>query len=157
MKNKKTILYFVNGVLFGILLTLVAGLIFLRFNLILQQESKYPFEETVRRFPQEALRSGKWIVRDIPCGLPEQNPGSRIAVFEICAREYSTQILSDPDACQMAVVLPCKIVIYEKDGKTWIARLNAKIFMRLTNETADTVFAEYILPEQQRMLFPLLK
>ena len=54
-------------------------------------------------------------------------------------------------------MLPCKIAIYERNGRTYFARLNAAVFMRLLGGTAAEVFGQGILPEQTAMLYGLLR
>ena len=98
------------------------------------------------------MKQPGWTVRTVPCGLPAPEKGSRIAVFEICSRKYAGMILKDPGSRKTAAVLPCKVAIYERDGKTWIARLNAPVFMRLLGGTPAEIFSVGVTPEQTRML-----
>ncbi|MPN40598.1 hypothetical protein SDC9_188136 [bioreactor metagenome] len=98
-----------------------------------------------------------WTVRTVPCGLPAPEPGNRITVFEICSRKHAGRILSDPASRKTAAVLPCKMAIYERDGKVYLARLNGGLFMRLLGGLPAEVFTDEIVPEQQKMLQGLLK
>lgn len=154
---KQKCLWFGTGLLWGLALAAAAGIWFLRTNLIEEKESALPYEQTVQILPQQVLRQSGWTLRTVPCGLPVQETGKRITVFEICSRKYAGKILNDPDARKTAAVLPCKIAVYERNGKTYIARLNAAVFMRLLGGTAAEVFGQGILPEQTAMLYGLLR
>ena len=145
------------GLLWGAVLVFAAGIWFLRTNLIEERECPLPWDTAVKRFPEAVLNNPGWTVRTVPCGLPVPVKGSRIAVFEICSRKYAGAILKDPDARKTAAVLPCKIAIYERGSKTFIARLNGGVFMRLLGGTAAEVFTDGIRPEQSVMLTEMLR
>ena len=149
--SKNKWVWFGLGLLWGTALVCLAGILLLRHNLIAETECPLPWEKAVEEFPRQVMKQPGWTVRTVPCGLPVPEKGSRIAVFEICSRKFATAILKDPDGRKTAAVLPCKIAIYERDGKTWIARLNAPVFMRLLGGTPAEVFNSDILPEQARM------
>ena len=144
------------GLLWGAVLVFAAGIWFLRTNLIAERECPLPWETAVKRVPEAVMKKPGWTVRTVPCGLPVPVKGSRIAVFEICSRKYAGEILKDPDARKTAAVLPCKIAIYERGDKTFIARLNGGVFMRLLGGTAAEVFADGIGPEQAGMFRAML-
>ena len=143
--------WFGLGLLWGIAVVCLAGVFFLRYNLIGETECPLPWEKAVEEFPHQVMKQPGWTVRTVPCGLPVPEKGSRIAVFEICSRKYAASILKDPEGRKTAAVLPCQVAIYERGGKTWIARLNAPVFMRLLGGTPAEVFTSGILPEQDRM------
>lgn len=128
---------------------------FLQKQLIVQKECFMPYETAVREFPARAV-SLRWSVRSVPCGLPSPVKGKRIAVFEICSREYAGRILAEEDSRKTAAVLPCKIAIYESQGKVWISSLNGNIISMLAGGICRDTFVRHILPEQKLMLFDLL-
>ena len=144
------------GLLWGAVLFFATGVWFLRTNLIDERECPLPWEAAVKRFPEAVMKNPGWTVRTVPCGLPVPVKCSRVAVFEICSRKYAGEILKDPDARKTAAVLPCKIAIYERGDKTFIARLNGGVFMRLLGGAAAKVFTEGIRPEQTVMLNEML-
>ena len=154
---KKKLLWFGVGLLWGAVLLFAAGIWFLRTNLIAERECSLSWEKAVAEFPQYVMKIPGWTVRTVPCGLPAPVKGERIAVFEICSRKYAGDILQDPEARKTAAVLPCKVAIYERGDKTYLARLNAPVFMRLLGGTPAEVFQSGILPEQQEMLRGLLR
>ena len=154
---KMKLLWFGVGLLWGAVLLFAAGVWFLRTNLIDERECALPWEKAAAEFPQHVMRIPGWTVRTVPCGLPAPVEGERIAVFEICSRQYAGEILRDESARKTAAVLPCKIAIYERGEKTYIARLNVPVFMRLLGGTPAEVFRTGILPEQKEMLRGLTK
>lgn len=155
--SRQNLLFFGTGILWGIAMTLFAGIFFLRANLIQEKKSALSYEEAVRLFPQKVATVEGWTVRTVPCGLPAPVPGGRITVFEICSRKYAGRILEDPSSRKTAAVLPCKIAIYERDGKVYFARLNGSVFMRLLGGVPADVFAKGVLPEQKKMFDGLIE
>lgn len=154
---RKKIQWFCAGFLWGCVILFIAGIFYLRYSLIQEEISQYPYEETIERFQQEVRTLPGWTLRTVPCGLPPQTPGQRIAVFEICARQYSSALLQQETTRSTAVILPCKIAIYEKNKTVYIARLNLPLFMRLiSNSTIAGWFTEQVVPEQQKMIGGLL-
>lgn len=156
-KYRCEIIFFGVGILWGVALILLGTILLLRSNLIPEKECALSYEEAVRLFPQKVASVEGWTVRTVPCGLPAPEPGNRITVFEICSRKHAGRILSDPASRKTAAVLPCKIAIYERDGKVYLARLNGALFMHLLGGIPAEVFVDEIIPEQQRMLHGLLK
>ncbi len=154
---RRDILFFGIGILWGVSLVLLGGVLFLRSHLIPEKECALSYEETVRLFPQKVASVEGWTVRTVPCALPAPEPGNRITVFEICSRKHAGRILGDPASRKTAAVLPCKMAVYERDGKVYLARLNGGLFMRLLGGLPFEVFTEEIIPEQKRMLQGLLK
>lgn len=134
-----------------------AGAVFyiLKTALIEEKECVLPYEQAVKSFPRRAAALG-WSVRTVPCGLPVPVPGQRIMVFEICSREYANRILNNASSRKSASILPCKIAVYEKDGKVWISRLNGKAAAFLLGGEFKNTFLRHVLPEQEMMLFDLL-
>ena len=149
---KQKLLWAGVGLLWGGVLMFSGGLWFLRERLIEERECPLPWEQAVEVFPRQVLKQPGWTVRTVPCGLPVPEKGSRIMVFEICSRKYAGKILQDTTARKTAAVLPCKIAIYERGNQTYMARLNASVFMRLLGGTPAEVFLSEILPEQKHML-----
>ncbi len=156
-KYRREIIFFVVGILWGVGLILLGIVLLLRSNLIPEKECALSYEEAVRLFPQKVASVEGWTVRTVPCGLPASEPGNRITVFEICSRKHAGRILGDPASRKTAAVLPCKMAIYERDGKVYLARLNGILFMRLLGGLPAEVFTDEIVPEQQKMLQGLLK
>ena len=149
---KNNFLWLFAGLLWGAVLIFAGGTWFLRKALISETECPLDWERAVEEFPRAVRKIPGWTVRTVPCGLPVPEKGARIMVFELCSRKYAGEILKDADARKTAAVLPCKIAIYERGGKTCIARLNASVFMRLLGGTPAEVFADGIRPEQDAML-----
>jgi len=156
-RYRREIIFFGVGLLWGVSLVLLGGVLFLRSNLIREKECALSYEETVRLFPQKVASVEGWTVRTVPCGQPVPEPGNRMTVFEICSRRHADRIFGDPASRKTAAVLPCKMAIYERDGKVYLARLNGGLFMRLLGGLPVEIFTDEIIPEQKRMLQGLLR
>lgn len=146
-----------TGFLLGIAVMFFAGVIVLRSRILPEYECKYSFEEMVKLFPLKAEENPAWICRKVQCGVPYMKEGERIAVFELCNSKYAAKLLKDPQSRKAGSMIPCKVAIYEKNGKVYLARLNLALFTRLVGGNTAEVFHKDIIPEQKVMLHGLLK
>ena len=145
------------GALPGAALLFLAGILFLRHTILPEYECKYAFEESVKLFQQNAAENPSWSCRKVQCGMPYMKEGERIAVFELCNSKYAAKLLKDPQSRKAGSMIPCKVAIYEKDGKVYLARLNLSLFTRLVGGNMAEVFHNDIIPEQKVMFHGLLK
>ena len=122
---------------------------------IIEQPSKYDFDETVELLVKEAeLREWKVpALHDLQQSLAKSGKTVKpVKVIEICKPEYSGQMLELNDERIMSVMMPCRISVYLKeDGKTYTAALNgsemsagmpdkiAEIMNAASNETLEIV------------------
>ncbi len=118
--------------------------------MMLEDESRYGFEETVEEF-YLAVEEGGWGVlnetdmQEVKAGHGfEVNP---VKVFDLCSAEYSAEILELDDERIVSPMMPCRIAIYEKsNGNTYIARMNSSLVARAfggqINETMQVASAE---------------
>jgi len=98
-------------------------------QMILENESKYGFAETVELFEQNVAEAG-WSVVGVydykEILAPKGFDILDIKIIALCSGKHSAAILELDDERMVSPLMPCTISIYEKsDGKTYIARLNA--------------------------------
>lgn len=98
-------------------------------TLIVEQRSRFPFDETVDLLISEASKN-EWnlpAVHDLQQSLAKSGKNVKpVKVIEICKPAYSGKMLELSDERIISVMMPCRISVYEKnDGKTYIALINA--------------------------------
>lgn len=103
---------------------------------MLEAESPYDFETTTDRFEAAVAETEGWkILGDYDLQAKMDKHGYRVdqaAVYEICAPEYASNILSRDDERIVTPMMPCRVSVYEKsDGRTYVGRMNADLLSRL--------------------------
>lgn len=132
--NKNLFVGGIAGLLVGLILTV--GVLYSAAPglMMIEDESKYGFDETVARFEQEVKAAG-WKVAGIHDmqkvleGYGYEVLG--VKIYELCSSKYSAEILELDDERIVSPLMPCRIAIYEKsDGKTYITRMNSTLMAR---------------------------
>jgi len=99
-------------------------------QMILENESKFNFAETVTRFEQNVATAGWSILKvyDYKEILAKKGVDVlNVRIYSLCSGQYAAAILKLDHERMVTPLMPCSISIYEKsDGKTYIARLNTK-------------------------------
>ncbi|MBO5761360.1 MAG: DUF302 domain-containing protein [Lentisphaeria bacterium] len=145
------------GFVIGIGAMFLAGILFLRNDILPEYECKYSFEEMVKLLPENVAKNPLWLCRKVQCGMPKMQEGERIQIFELCSSKYAAKLLKEPESRKIGSMIPCKIAIYEKNGKVYLCRLNLPLFTRIVGGNTAEVFYNDIIPEQKAMLYGLLK
>ena len=158
-KRKKTsfLLPLFCGVLLGVSVTFLAGILFLRHSLLPEYECGGSFEETIEKFTGTVAKNPAWTLRKVQCGMPAMGEGERVSVFELCNGKYASKLLKDPESRKSSAMIPCKVAIYEKEGKVILSRLNLTLFFLLVGGYSSEVFREEIVPEQKVFLYSAVK
>ncbi|MCW3490677.1 DUF302 domain-containing protein [Dethiobacter alkaliphilus] len=119
-------------------------------QMILENESKYDFTETVERFKQNVSDAGWSVVGVYDYKEILADRGFEvldIKIIALCSGQHSNEILQGDDERMVSPLMPCTIAIYEKsDGNTYIARLNSGVmaapFGGVVAEVMETVAVE---------------
>lgn len=132
--NKKIIITGAAAFVAGILLTGIIMWTSAPSIMMLEDESPYDFETTVRVFEAE-VTAGGWSVlqvhdmQEILAGHGHDVAGVRI--YELCSSQYSAEILTLDDERIVSPLMPCRVSVYEKsDGSVYIARMNSDLMAR---------------------------
>ena len=131
---KKSIAIGAVALVVGVVLTLVIGYYSMPGVMMLEDESPYPFDETVQRFEQEVDQAG-WSVM-VTHDMQEilERHGHEVAavkIFELCSSRYSAEVLAEDDARIISPMMPCRVSIYETtDGATYISRMNSQLMAK---------------------------
>ena len=148
--KKKLVAGAVSAFVLGVVLTGVIAYYSMPGMMMLEDESPYTFNETVRIFEDAVSEAGWSILQVHDMQQILENHGHDVAavkIFELCSSRYSAEILVEDDARLISPMMPCRVSIYEKsDGTTHIARMNsvlmAKPFGGVIARVMDTAAVE---------------
>lgn len=145
------------GMVLGASLVFLFSVIFLRCMILPEYECTVSYEEMIKIFPERVAKNPLWICRRSHCGMPYMKEGERVSVFELCSSKYAAKLLKDPQSRKMGSMIPCKVAIYEKEGKVYLCRLDLSLFTLLVGGNTFDVFSKDIIPEQKVFLHGLVK
>lgn len=114
--------------------------------MLLENESKYRFSETVAKLTSEVAKKA-WkisVIHDLKATLKKNGiEVLPVTVFELCHPKHSSKILQKDDERIVSSVMPCRISVYEKsNGKTYISRMNSGILAKSFGGTVEEVMTE---------------
>ncbi len=132
--NTKTLAIGIGGFIAGLALMAILGFYSLPGMMMLEDESKYGFDETVEVFKTKVDEAGWSVlqVHDMKSILERHGHDvQNVQIFELCSSQYSAEILKLDDERIVSPLMPCRIAIYEKsNGKTYITRMDSKLMAR---------------------------
>jgi uncharacterized protein (DUF302 family) len=151
--DKKYIGAFFAGFLWGLALTFIFSITYVRRNIILENQSKYGFDETVKKVVDNIMANKGWTVKTGGCYLPQTMDGCNMRLLKLCNLKYAETMLTDEDDRKVSAVIPCSMAIYQKpDGKTYISRLNVSLMGRFLGGKPGSVFPGPVYSEQNTAL-----
>jgi uncharacterized protein (DUF302 family) len=148
--NSKAVIIGIGGFVAGLALMAILGFYSLPGLMMLEDESKYGFDETVELFKEQVTEAG-WSVlqiHDMKSLLSRHGHDvANVQIFELCSSKYSAEILKLDDERIVSPLMPCRVAIYEKsNGKTYITRMDSKLMARpfggVINEVMQTAALE---------------
>jgi len=128
--------------------------------MMMEDESRYGFEETIDRFETKVDDAGWSIVNTHDMQAVLEGHGydvDRVETFELCSSEYSAEILKLDDERIVSPLMPCRISIYEtSDGSVHIARMNSSLMARTFGGVINDVMQK-AAAETEEIIDPLLE
>lgn len=150
---------FIAGLIVGVLVTIVAIIVILPKQIFIEHESKLGFNETVETITQSA-KDNEWSMPhlyDLQATMKKHdfdvNP---VKVFSLCKPEHAYQILSSDNDRVASSLMPCRVAVYEKGGKTYVSMLNSGLFSKLMGKKVSTVMGA-ASSENELILAPVIK
>ncbi len=138
----KGITLFITGLILGIAATIFVLVAILPKHMFVEHESKLGFTETVDAIVSSAAEN-KWSLPhtyDLQATMKkhghEVNP---VTVFSLCKPELAYQILNSNEVKSASALMPCRISVYEKNGKTYVSMLNAALLSKLMGKKMGKV------------------
>jgi len=117
------------GLIAGIVLTMIVIMQVAPGMMLLEDSSKYGFEETVEKFKKSVAKHNLKLpaIHDLQKTMAKFGKEVRpVMVFELCHPDHAGKILVSDDERIVSSLMPCRVAIYVKeDGKTYISRMNS--------------------------------
>jgi len=156
---QKRIIMFLSGIIVGIVLTVVLIVVILPKQMFIVSESKYGFEETMSAIEKSA-EENKWGVPhkyDLQATLKGKGFDVKpVSVFSLCKPQHANEILKSDEERLVSALMPCRVAVYEKDGKTYVSMLNAGLFSKFMGKKVKDVMGA-ASEENKQILEPIVK
>lgn len=142
----------------GAVLAGVAGFYSLPGFMIKEYESPYTFEETMVKVKANAKELGWKVPKSWKINF-QKNLKKVVKVdigpnqvIGMCEPQAAADILKHDDLKQLAVMMPCKIAIYEKsDGKTYVSIMNMNLLGAAFGDVVKGITTE-LAPQMEKMV-----
>lgn len=143
MKNRVSV--FIVGLIAGIALSLFMLQLVLPGKMVVEYESKYDFAKTVEAIKTSAAKNN-WSMPhtyDLQATMKKNNFDVQpVMVFSLCKPEHAHKVLSGNMERVASAIMPCRVSVYEKEGKTYISMLNAGLASRFMGKTLKNILGE---------------
>lgn len=120
--------------------------------------SPYDLDSTVSHIERRVMEAGWKMpkVYDLQKSLAEEGyavPGIR--VFSICNPHHANRLLGKSPTRFVSAMMPCRIAVYEHQGKTHVATMNVELLSSMFGGEIESVMADVAM-EQEEMLRQVL-
>jgi len=132
----KILIVFTAGLLAGFVLTLLSIIIVIPGKLFVEQESPVGFNETVRALTESA-EANQWTVShsyNLQATMEKNGYDvDPVLVVSLCNPSHANNILSNNSSRRISAMMPCRLAVYEKEGKTYTSVFNSRIMYPFLN------------------------
>ena len=148
---------FVVGIIVGIGALIAMLFMFGPSMMIHEHVSPLGLEETVAKISENALAEG-WVVAGVkPLHKSVKKHGGGdilpVMLIDLCEAHHAFEILSQDDERYVSVMMPCTISVYtKKDGKTYIAHMNAGLVGQLFGGKIAEVMGGPVSEQQNKFV-----
>lgn len=150
---------FLTGLIVGVVITVLAIIVVLPKQMFVVHESKLGFDETVETIAQSA-KDNKWSMPhmyDLQATMKKHNLDvNPVKVLSLCKPEHAYQILNSDEVRSVSALMPCRVAVYEKGGKTYVSMLNAGLFSKFMGKKVSSVMGA-ASSENEQILTPVIK
>jgi uncharacterized protein (DUF302 family) len=132
------------GVVAGAVLCGVAMVSAMPRMMIVTQESRLDFDETVAAL-EEAIPAHGWVIStvgDMNQSMAKHGVefGPRVKLVKLCKPEYAKSVLTTDR--HVSTLMPCTIAVWEgDDGKIYVSKMNMPLMARLFGVTSPRSWA----------------
>lgn len=155
----KGLTMFIAGLFVGVIATVLIIVVMLPKQMFVVHESKLDFDETVETITQSA-KDNEWSMPhqyDLQATMKKHNlEVNPVKVFSLCKPEHAYQILNSDEVRSVSALMPCRVAVYEKDGKTYVSMLNAGLFSKFMGKKVSSVMGA-ASAENEQILEPVIK
>jgi uncharacterized protein (DUF302 family) len=124
----------ITGMLLGVVITL--GAIFATADKVLMVEdvSSHDYNTTVTLLVNDATNDGWKIpkIHDIGKVLKKHNADvGGVTIIEFCQPKHAAAVLKLEGGKSVSSMMPCRVSVYEHDGKVYVSRMNSDLISYL--------------------------
>lgn len=157
---KKSVLTGIVAFFAGVLITAFVIYTIVPNLMLVENESKYNFEETVNHF-ETAVEDAGWKmpqIHDLQATMLKNGKDvNAVKVFELCHPDHAGRILEKDNERIVSSMMPCRVAIYEKsDGKVYVSRMNSALMASTMGKLISEVMSE-AAAENEKMLATIIK
>jgi len=135
----------ISGLVLGIILSFIGIYMAAPSLMVIENQSKYNFEETTKRLEDE-VKANNWKitkVHDLQASMSKFNLDvDAVKVYELCKPEHAGKILSDSESRKVSSLMPCRVAVYEKDGQVILSRMNSGLMAKTFGGLIAAVMAD---------------
>ncbi|MFA5913703.1 MAG: DUF302 domain-containing protein [Burkholderiales bacterium] len=114
------------GFISGVVLTLIAVVYLFRHYMMVAKEVPYEFHASIAKLENSIKNAGWGIPGQIDVNQMTAKKGVNLAlkvhIIELCKPQYAKGVLENSPV--FSSMMPCRIGIFERDGKTFVAKMN---------------------------------
>ena len=155
----KRIIKYLAGIVVGVFAVLLISKLILPDKLFVVAESKLGFDETADAIV-EAAEANSWTISHIYDKHATMKKNGfevpSIYVFSLCNPGFAYNILQDDDDRKISAIMPCRVSVFEKGGKTFVSLMNTNLFAPFMSKSAKQTLAE-TTKETWNMLKPVIQ
>jgi uncharacterized protein (DUF302 family) len=132
----KILFVFTAGLLAGLIITFLAVLIVIPGKLFVEQESPMGFNETLSALTESAEANHWTISHSYNLQATMEKNGYKVdpaLVVSLCNPSHANDILSNISSRRISALMPCRLAVYEKEGKTYTSIFNSRIMYPFLN------------------------
>ena len=159
MRKKTLLLSSFGGLTMGVLLVAVVGYFAAPSLMIVEDDSRLSYEETIEMI-QKSAKANNWKVpkvHRIDKSVAKAGHKVRpVTVIELCQPDHAAEILSEDDARVVTSMMPCRVSVYEtEDGRVIVSRMNTTLVAGMFGGTVARVMAN-ASQDQEKILSAVL-
>lgn len=144
----------------SLVLALISLTAFSQNKMMLENESKKSFDQTVE-WLEKTAKENNWKVTHIHnLQMSMEKNGYEVLpvkVLALCQPHHAVKVLGTDDERIVSAMMPCRISVYEKsDGKAYLSRMNTKA-MAGNFEGAVKELMVVTYEEIEKMIEPVIK
>lgn len=133
---------FITGLITGIVATIVVIILLLPKQMFVVNESKLNFDETIVAIEQ-SVKENNWSMPhlyDLQATMKKHGFDVKsVKVFSLCKPEHAYKILNSDEERVVSALMPCRVAVYEKEGKTYVSMLNSGLFSKFMGSKVKSV------------------
>ena len=149
----------VGGVVLGIVVTCVVGWTAMPGMMIVTEQSRLGFDETISALGKAITDQG-WIspgTTDMQASLAKhgQDFPHRVKIIKLCHPQYAADVLATDR--HVACLMPCSIAVWEgDDGRVYISKMNTGLMGKMFGGNIAEVMGNKVARDEAAILAPVL-